>query len=406
MKVLEQTERIPQDDQLCDIINTYADRRFCDNALDVDLYQTREPEAHIPTWMSYQQQAADNSIFAVLQHSLPQFWFPVEEGVSQQERYADATRRGWRMPEEDRSNGLRLTDPDSLKLMMYESLAGTLPVLIAANRADFERLMQAFTCRSEPKDIPASMGACMLAGFNNWNRIHRLRYEWEQKAAPFNSDPLWRKEFKKILPQKSLYQDRFMVLSRGAYSAVPASAFNLTDTEWKAISLALRLEHECTHFFTKRMFQSMENHLYDEIIADFMGITGATGHYRSGWALYFLGLENYPDYRTGGRLQNYFPIEGNTPQQFQNICWIVKSAIDQLEAFYKELPPQKFSRAGRCAMLMALSETPLVKLKDSVAMGMLCERFQELFEKTQLTHDATENGMAGIVLQDLAKQID
>lgn len=142
------------------------------------------------------------------------------------------------------------------------------------------------------------------------------------------------------------------------------------------------------------------------MIADFMGITGATGHYRSGWALYFLGLENYPDYRTGGRLQNYLPIEGNTPQQFQNICWIVKSAIDQLEAFYKELPPQKFSRAGRCAMLMALSETPLMKLKDSVAMGMLCERFQELFEKTQLTHDATENGMAGIVSLDLAKQID
>ena len=46
----------------------------------------------------------------------------------------------------------------------------------------------------------------------------------------------------------------------------------------------------------------MRNNLHDELIADYAGITAAIGHYRAAWFLRFLGLEDYPTYRPGGRL--------------------------------------------------------------------------------------------------------
>ena len=49
----------------------------------------------------------------------------------------------------------------------------------------------------------------------------------------------------------------------------------------------------------------MRDNLLDEIVADYMGTTAAAGRYRSDWFLRFMGLEPFPAYREGGRLQNY-----------------------------------------------------------------------------------------------------
>lgn len=45
--------------------------------------------------------------------------------------------------------------------------------------------------------------------------------------------------------------------------------------------------------------------MLDELIADYAGIVAAWGRYRADWFLRFVGLEDYPRYREGGRLQNY-----------------------------------------------------------------------------------------------------
>ena len=87
------------------------------------------------------------------------------------------------------------------------------------------------------------------------------------------------------MPQRGLYQDRFLILSTGPYSNVAAREVGLSDSRWRETSTAIRLEHECTHYFTLRVFGSMRNNLLDELIADFMGITAADGRYRSDWFL-------------------------------------------------------------------------------------------------------------------------
>ena len=64
----------------------------------------------------------------------------------------------------------------------------------------------------------------------------------------------WAEEFKQLIHRKELYQDRFIILSDGFYSNIPASEIGLSESEWRRLSLTIRLEHECTHYFTRRIF--------------------------------------------------------------------------------------------------------------------------------------------------------
>jgi hypothetical protein len=175
------------------------------------------------------------------------------------------------------------------------------------------------------------MGACMVGGFINWERIRHLRHTWHAQPAAARSTPTWQAEWQTILPHKALYQDCFILLSIGPYSGVPAQDLGLAHGEWLTLSLAIRLEHECTHYFTRRLFGSMRNNLYDEVLADYMGLVAATGHYRADWFLRFVGLDTFPGYREGGRLQNY---RGKPPlgeEAFDVLQALVVQAAHNLE---------------------------------------------------------------------------
>ena len=86
---------------------------------------------------------------------------------------------------------------------------------------------------------------------------------------------------------------------------MPAADLGLAEAEWREMSLVIRREHECAHYFTRRLFGSMRNNLLDELIADYAGLVAATGRFRADWFLRFIGLEEFPRYRPGGRLDLY-----------------------------------------------------------------------------------------------------
>ena len=79
----------------------------------------------------------------------------------------------------------------------------------------------------------------------------------------------------------------------------------MNDDDWLAKSLVIRREHECTHYFTYRVFRSMRNNVFDELIADFVGLVRAFVGYRGYLARRFLGLEAFPAIRPGSRIEIY-----------------------------------------------------------------------------------------------------
>jgi hypothetical protein len=149
------------------------------------------------------------------------------------------------------------------------------------------------------------MGACLVNGLNNWDRVAAYRAKWEREHPDEALAGGWGDEFKRMAADKALYQDRFIILSRGPYSAIDARHVRMNEDDWLAKSLVIRREHECTHYFTYRVFRTMRNNLLDELVADFVGLVRAFGGYRGDLARLFLGLEAFPAIRPGSRIEVY-----------------------------------------------------------------------------------------------------
>jgi len=173
----------------------------------------------------------------------------------------------------------------------------------------------------------------------------------------------------RLIPRKELYQDRFIILSDGPYSAVPAEAIGLTEQEWRRASLIIRREHECAHYFTLRMYSAMRNNILDELIADYMGIVAAAGQYEAHWFLRFLGLENFPHYRRGGRLENYRGAPPLTDGAFRILQVLVKNAAENLEKFDRKHAAALRCPANQRAILTVLTRLTLVKMPGLFCSG-------------------------------------
>jgi hypothetical protein len=269
-----------------------------------------DDEPHVARWMAYEQDAHEpgTGAFTALQRRFVQLRFPITEGLSKDDDYRRATLRGQFDAADAYAPGLVLDAPDALRLSIESTIAGRIPVIVTGPRADFVALVRALTERNEPAIVPTSMGACIVSGLNNWDRVAQYRAQWEAASGIDDADEraeAWSAEFRAFASQKSRYQDRCIILSRGPYSAVSAQDAGLPEAEWLERSLVIRREHECTHYFTYRVFGAMRNHLLDELIADFVGIVRAFGAYRPKLALRCLGLEAADRYRPGGRLENY-----------------------------------------------------------------------------------------------------
>jgi hypothetical protein len=334
------------------------------NTFDRIQFSTQIPlpsEAFVDRWKHYISQAETQGAYTVLKERLVQFKFPILAGISQTETYRAATRKGETIADSTLATDLILSAPEQLQIHLHPTLAGEIPVITPGDREDFITLVQALTHRNEPHPIPDSMGACMVSGYNNWDRIHQYRKQWTTQRGQ-DSQADWITEFKRLIPRKKLYQDRFIILSPGSYSNVSASELGLEEAHWQQLSLQIRLEHECTHYITLRLFGSMRNNIFDELIADYRGIVAATGQYKADWFLRFVGLESFPRYREGGRLENYRGDPPLSEGAFLILQALVKAATEKLEALEKLSPSSSKTLSEQASILIALTALTLEEL--------------------------------------------
>lgn len=323
-------------------------------------------EPHLLAWETYRREAETSGAFAALAPRFPQFQFPIQEGISKTEAYRQATLQGI-SPDPSPARGLQLDEPGQLRLLIHHSLAGPVPVLIAAHRPDFERLVRALSARNEPIPIPPSMGACIVKGYNNWDRVRRYRRDWEARHPDACDEQAWAAEFRQLVPRPELYQDRFIILSEGPYSGVPASALGLTEQAWLDASLTIRLQHECTHYLTLRLFGVMRNHPFDELIADYFGLIAAFDAFAASTFLRFMGLESFPIYRAGGRLENYRGRPPLSDAAFLVLQRVLVAAAVHVEQFDRRTYPAGAAGDGRADAFAALACSTL----EEIATGML-----------------------------------
>lgn len=183
-----------------------------------------------------------------LRQRLVQLNFPVREGISQNLNYQLATRRGVDISTMPEATGVELEEPDNIEVYLYQTFAGRIPVIQVRNGGDFETLVRVFAHRNGPVLIPPSMGACLIKGYNNWDRVKKYKEKWlNEQGYQGNSDFLWQLEFEKMKSRTELYRDTFLILSDKEYSNVSAEMPGISSNKWRRLSLVIRREHEATH---------------------------------------------------------------------------------------------------------------------------------------------------------------
>lgn len=356
--------RLGTDDRALDALADYLDLSYPElPAAELEAPLAEEPQ--IPFWRQYAAEARERGVAKTLALRFPQLGFPVAAGISGDAEYRRATRQGEVEPA--RRVPLEIEREDLLSLHIEEGIAGAIPVLIARHRSDFVLLVRALTARNEPEAVPEAMGACLVKGLVNWERVAAERRRFEATLEPPGraaSAEEWAAEMgERIRPRKELWQDRLILLSDGPYSAVPAAEVGLDPAAWRERSLALRLAHECFHCLTLRRHGRIRSHLLDELLADYVGSLAAFGSYDARRALRFLGLQVEAPSLPGGRWEIY---RGALPEAaIPLLAQLVERAALALEgAPVAPLPP-----AARARQLLGLAALGL----DGIAADDMSE---------------------------------
>ncbi|MSU36240.1 MAG: hypothetical protein EXS36_14320 [Pedosphaera sp.] len=318
----------------------------------------------------YAHESKQLGAFEALKRRFVQLRFPIKLGISETEAYRNATRKGRFAEAEPFAPGLVLNRPAAVDLTVHAAIAGMIPVIVVPDRDDFVALVRAFSERNEPAAVPDSMGACIVTGFNNWDRVQAYRERWEREQGDKATEDAWADEFGNLIPRKSLYQDRFVILSRGPYSAVSARDVGFDEDAWLDKSLILRREHELTHYFTYRMFGAMRNNVLDELIADFVALVRVFGQYRGDLARRFLGLESFPPYRQGGRLEYYRGRPPLSDAAFDVLTRLTHQSIHNLEIFSQGCREQWVDLPGLARVTYALTGFSLEELASDRVLGI------------------------------------
>jgi len=229
----------------------------------------------------------------------------------------------------------RMNAEDSLEL--EETPAGSVQVVTLYERQDFERFIQIMANKCAAVEIPATQGAAILDGVINWQKIRTHKDEWfqaQRQAGIFLPD--WAEEFKRFTSVKRNYTDALIILSTGPYSNISADALGLDPALWLERSYAIRKFHECTHFLCRREYPELIDPIWDEVIADAVGICGAFGRYDREMADVFLGVTDSG--YTGGRLENYMKDKEELPETARRVQDVIRK-ISSLEQEHRGLAP-------------------------------------------------------------------
>lgn len=152
-------------------------------------------------------------------------------------------------------------EPKGVRLEIFSSFAGDIPIIYADNTEDFEALVTNIVYKGQRPENISKTGASFVSGKST----------------------------------------RFIILSSKSYSNVPAKELSLDEADWAEKSMLIRRSHEYTHYYTKQVFGISNNILHDELMADFIGLYDTFGFYKAEWFLRFMGVIK----GSGGRLVVY-----------------------------------------------------------------------------------------------------
>ncbi|MBO4375093.1 MAG: hypothetical protein J5829_08320 [Lachnospiraceae bacterium] len=260
----------------------------------------------------------------------------IAPGDDMLEKYNDIVLKG-KEPEKRDLSHFVTSDRDRLEYV--GTPAGDVLCVTLFERRDFETFLRIMANRCSMADIPDTQGASILDGVINWKKINDHKEEFFREAEKNGIlVPDWQTEFQNFTSDRNNFKDVLIILSVGPYSNTPAKDVGIPDDEWISLSHTIRKYHESTHFICRRKFREKINAVWDELVADAVGIYAAFGKPDTEMEKRFLGIEG--EVYTGGRLENY--VEADDPGEKKEQLNILSSKIaGVLERFEKIMTDNK-----------------------------------------------------------------
>ncbi len=164
------------------------------------------------------------------------------------------------------------------------------------------------------------MGAVSFFGIKNWKRIDSLVEQFVPKDQIETLDCGNCKVVNEC-------EDALVIVTSGFYSNLQSEETQYKEQEWIDISLKLRIYHEITHVICRKKYKEMIEPIWDEIVADYMGMQWAIGKYDMEIAAKCLGVYD-EEYKEGGRLENYVKNKEEVYDLFQKVKKTIRNLGD------------------------------------------------------------------------------
>ena len=229
------------------------------------------------------------------------------------DRYQRLVLRGEVPQPEDLEMAPLLKDPDGFSISIASHICGAVPVLTVSHHDDFALIMRCLAHRCESVPMQETVHAQAVAGLIHWGLIRELG---AKKRC------------------------QILILHRAPYSSLSASDVPSRPTldEWLKQSQIWRLEHELTHIACHKLVGEMRINLFDELLADAIGMKTALGYFHADLFRRGLGLNLDGTIQDNGRAHVY--IQKLDPNAHLAACQMVLKRSTELEQCLetKQLP--------------------------------------------------------------------
>ena len=271
------------------------------------------PDAIELWWRQWLLATAKGNQWQALRSELPQLLVTPQPLARLSDRYQRLVLRGESPQPKDLEVAPRLKDPKGFSITVANHPCGAMPVLTVSHHDDFVLIMRCLAHRCEHVPVQGTVHAQAIAGLIHWGLIRELGA----------------KERCQIL-----------ILHRAPYSSLCASSVPGSPSldQWIKQSQIWRLEHELTHIACRKLVGEMRINLFDELLADAIGMKTALGHFQAELFRQGLGLNLDGTLQDDARAHIY--VQQLDPNDQVAACQMVLARANELEYLLdtKQLP--------------------------------------------------------------------
>ena len=260
-------------------------------------------------WKEWIKASGDNQDWERLRRDLPQLYVIPNVGARLCTQYKQLVLQGANPTSSQIEGGVK--KPLGFSIFLESHWCGSIPVIRVKRKDEFDTLLQCFVHRCEPIEIQESVHSQAVSGLIHWGLIGTFGKSARCKILILHDSPY----------------------SSVSYTAIPGIS---SEEEWIHCSHLWRLEHELTHIACKFLVGEMRLNLYDELLADAMGMRASLGYFDAHLFALTLGLNNDGTGRRGGRAYNYTK-QLNAKEEIEVFKLVLERAYELDELLKKDI---------------------------------------------------------------------